>query len=145
MTGRLNLITLGVADLERSAAFYTSLGFERPAGPEGIVFLRTTGSVLALFPRDELAADVGVPAEGSGFRGVTLAANQDSRADVDTAFAAWVEAGATPVKQPEAVFWGGYSGYVADPDGHLWELAHNPASDDNLLQLQPDGSMVLRG
>lgn len=126
MTQQLTLVTLGVSDLARSEAFYTAIGFEVTRPQEGIVFLQTSTALLALFPRDELAADIGVPAEGSGFRGVTLASNQSSRAEVDAAYRDWVAAGASEVKAPEEVFWGGYSSYVADPDGHVWEIAHNP-------------------
>ena len=82
--------------------------------------------MLGLFERGALADDVGVSPAGEGFEGVTLSVNCDSVADVDTVFSAWVQAGARPVKAPTTVFWGGYSSYVADPDGHLWEIAHNP-------------------
>lgn len=136
---RLTMVTLAVADVARSTAFYESLGWSRSAASqETITFFTTQGSVVALFGRESLAHDVGVPAEGEGFRGVTLALNCDSREEVDETFAAWCAAGAEAVKQPEAVFWGGYSSYVADPDGHLWEIAHNPFSpnDENgLMQL----------
>jgi hypothetical protein len=133
----LSLITLGVADVARSTAFYESLGWQRAEASEPtITFLRlgTPGGgwvVLGLFGADHLAADAHLEAApASGFRGVTLASNQASRDDVDRVVAAFVTAGATVVKAPEAVFWGGYSGYVADPDGHLWEIAHNPFSPD---------------
>ena len=141
MPPRLTIVTLGVADLERAAGFYTSVGFERPPGPDGIVFLRTRGSVLALFGWDELAADADLheaTAMTDQFRGVTLASNQDSRGDVDEVYAQWIAAGAVPVKPPQEVFWGGYSCYVRDLDGHLWEFAHNP-----FLTLAPDGSLMM--
>jgi catechol 2,3-dioxygenase-like lactoylglutathione lyase family enzyme len=130
---RISLVTLGVADVARSTAFYESLGWRRSsASVPSTTFFNTAGPVLTLFGHDDLAADAHLPAGGSaatgarGFRGVTLAINLESRDAVDAAYAEWVAAGATEVKAPEAVFWGGYSSYVADPDGHLWELAHNP-------------------
>ena len=124
---RISLVTLGVADVARSTAFYESLGWRRSsASQESVTFFAMEGSALGLFGRDALADDAGVPSEGEGFRAVTVAITCDSRDEVDAVFAAWVDAGGTPVKQPEAVFWGGYSSYVADPDGHLWEIAHNP-------------------
>ena len=129
---RLSLVTLGVTDVARSTAFYESLGWQRStASQEAITFFSMEGSVLGLFCRDALAEDAGVDPVGSGFRGVTLALNCADRDEVDAVYAAWLDAGATPVKPPEAVFWGGYSGYVADPDGHLWELAHNPYSPND--------------
>lgn len=127
MAARLSIVTLGVADLARARSFYEGLGFERSSmSQESICFYRMAGSVLALFGWDELAEDAGVPHAGTGFRGVTLAMNLDSPGEVDRTWQRWVDAGAAPVKAPAAVFWGGYSSYVADPDGHLWELAHNP-------------------
>ncbi|MFI9271702.1 VOC family protein [Kitasatospora sp. NPDC052896] len=125
---RISIVTLGVADLDRSSAFYSALGWERSSAssPE-IVWFRTADSALGLFPVDELAADAGVPAGGEpAFRGVTLAINLESPQAVDAALAVAVAAGATVVKPPAATDWGGYSGYFEDPDGHLWELAHNP-------------------
>lgn len=124
---RLSLVTLGVADLARSRAFYAALGLEPgPASNEAVVFYDMDGVILALYGRTALADDARVAAEGQGFAGVTLAWNLTSEAEVDAAFARAVAAGAGAVKPPERVFWGGYSGYVADPDGHLWEVAHNP-------------------
>ncbi len=125
---RISIVTLGVSDLERSARFYEQLGWHRSAksSPE-IIWFRTADSVLGLFPYDELAADAGIPATGEpSFRGVTLAVNLESPDRVDAALAVAVAAGATVVKPPAATAWGGYSGYFEDPDGHLWELAHNP-------------------
>lgn len=124
---RLSLVTLGVADVARSTAFYESLGWRRtPNSDESVTFFNMAGSAFGVFGRQPLADDAGVSAAGSGFRAVSLAINVESRDLVDAVFAEWVAAGATPVKAPEAVFWGGYSSYVADPDGHLWEIAHNP-------------------
>ena len=124
---RLSLVTLGVADVARARAFYEALGLAAGAmSDENVVFFDMDGVILALYGREALAADARLSAEGGGFAGVTLAWNLESAAAVDAAFAATLAAGATPVKPPEKVFWGGYSGYVRDLDGHLWEVAHNP-------------------
>jgi uncharacterized protein len=136
---RLTMVTLGVADVARSTAFYESLGWRRSsASQETVTFFSMQGSALGLFQVESLAGDAGVAADGSGFRAVTLALNCDGRDEVDAVFDEWVAAGAEPVKRPEEVFWGGYSSYVADPDGHLWEIAHNPYSPNDA-----DGSMSL--
>jgi catechol 2,3-dioxygenase-like lactoylglutathione lyase family enzyme len=125
----LALVTLGVADVATSRAFYEALGLEA-AGFESadIAFFDMNGTVLALFGREALAADAGVPADGCGFRAVSCAFNVASEAAVDEAIAYAEACGARVVKQPERVFWGGYSGYFADPDGHLWEVAYNPVT-----------------
>jgi len=125
---RIPLVTLGVADLDRSSRFYEALGWRRTsAGNESVVFLQGEGVVLSLFGRSDLAADAGLPdAPLPAFRGLSLALNMPSEAEADRVFALALEAGATAVKPMHAVFWGGYSGYLADPDGHLWEIAHNP-------------------
>ncbi|MEJ7799490.1 MAG: VOC family protein [Ilumatobacter sp.] len=136
---RLTMVTLGVADVARATTFYESLGWRRSsASQETITFFTMEGSVLGLFGRDMLADDAGVAPEGSGFRGVSVALNCADRAEVDAVFAEWVANGATAVKQPEGVEWGGYSSYVADLDGHLWEIAHNPFSENDA-----DGRMQL--
>ncbi|HSH10892.1 MAG TPA: VOC family protein [Ilumatobacter sp.] len=133
------MVTLGVADVARSTSFYESLGWRRSSASEGsITFFSMQGSALALFQREALADDARLSPAGSGFRAVTIALNCDSRAEVDEVFAAWVAAGAVAVKQPESAEWGGYSSYVADPDGHLWEIAHNPYSPNDA-----DGRMTL--
>jgi predicted lactoylglutathione lyase len=135
---RISLVTLGVADVTRSTSFYEALGWRRSsASVEGTTFFNTEGPVLTLFGHADLADDAGVDPGRSGFRGVTLAINVGSRDEVDRVWAEWVAAGAEPVKPPEAMSWGGYSSYVADPDGHLWEIAHNPG-----FELGADG--VLR-
>ncbi|HEY1632663.1 MAG TPA: VOC family protein [Rhizomicrobium sp.] len=132
MKPRLSIVTLGVRDLERSLAFYRD-GLGLPTrnykDDEGIVFFALEGAWLALYPRCKLAEDATVDAAGSGFSGVTLAHNVPSKAGADAVFAQAVAAGARPVKPPRDVFWGGYSGYFADPDGHLWEVAFNPFTD----------------
>jgi catechol 2,3-dioxygenase-like lactoylglutathione lyase family enzyme len=136
---RISIVTLGVADLGRSIAFYEAIGWRRSAvSQDTIAFFHTAGTVLALYGREALADDAHVPASGEGFRGVTVAVNCDDRAGVDAAFAECVAAGATPVVEPHAAFWGGYSSYVADPDGHLVELAHNP-----FLPFRDDGTVDL--
>ena len=123
---RVSLITLGVADLDRARAFYAALGWEPALATEGMVVYRMDGMALGLFGRDALAADQGRPDAALGTGAVTLAQNFPDRAGVDAAFERAEAAGATVLKRPEAVFWGGYSGYYADPDGHVWEVAHNP-------------------
>jgi len=123
---RLNLVTLGVANLARARAYYDALGWRAEEATEGVVFYDLGGMKLALFGRADLAADQGRPGAVLGTGAATLAQNFRSPAEVDAAHAAALAAGATELKAPEAVFWGGYSGYVADPDGHVWEYAHNP-------------------
>jgi len=124
----LTVITLGVADLQRSRRFYSEgLGFRIARGSdENIVFLQAGGVVLGLYPRKLLAEDAMVPAAGSGFGGITLARNVASKAEVDAALAQAEHAGASILKSARDVFWGGYSGYFADPDGYTWEVAYNP-------------------
>ncbi|MBL3568983.1 glyoxalase [Rhodovulum sulfidophilum] len=123
---RVTLITLGVDDLDRARAFYEALGW-RPAEAEaGIVVFQLHGMALGLFGRAALAADQGRPEAELGTGAMTLAQNFPDRAGVDLAWEAALSAGAQPLKSPREVFWGGYSGYFADPDGHVWELAHNP-------------------
>ena len=128
MEPRVSLITLGVSDLERSIAFYRDgLGLPQRDGPPSIAFFDLRGGTwLSLYSREALAEDATVPAEGSGFRGITLAHNVSSREEADAVMAEALAAGATLVKPAQDVFWGGYSGYFADPDGHLWEVAWNP-------------------
>ncbi len=127
MDPRISLVTLGVADLETSVAFYRDgLGLPQRDGPEGIAFFVLRGTWLSLYAREALAEDASVSAEGSGFRGFTLAHNVASPEEVDALVKRAVDAGASLVKEPQKVFWGGYSGYFADPDGFLWEVAWNP-------------------
>ncbi len=136
---RISLVTLGVADVARSTAFYEKLGWKRSsASQDAITFIRLKGVVLGLFSRDALAHDAGVENTPAGFSGVTLAHNVTSPAGVDAVYKFALSCGATAVKAPEKVFWGGYSGYFADPDGHLWEIAHNP-----FAPLDEHGHMIL--
>jgi catechol 2,3-dioxygenase-like lactoylglutathione lyase family enzyme len=123
---RVSLVTLGVSDLERSGAFYGRLGWERVGDDDGVIFYRMAGAHLALWPLESLADDARVPADRSGFAGVSLAINLADEAEVDAALAVAAAAGATILKPAERVFWGGYSGYFADPDGFVWEVAYNP-------------------
>jgi uncharacterized glyoxalase superfamily protein PhnB len=125
----LSLVTLGVTDLKNSARFYEALGFIRKAqGNEGVAFFQAGACAISLFPTHELAKDAKIasPDKPGNFRGMSLAWNCKSEADADAAFERAKSAGAKPIKPPEKVFWGGYSGYFADPDGHLWEVAYNP-------------------
>ena len=129
MKPKISLITLGVNDIARSVAFYREgLGLPAPAYKPGddMVMFEMEGTWLGLFPRGALAEDAGVTESGSGFRAVTVCHNEPSREAVDATFAEALAAGATPIKQPAEVFWGGYSGYFADPDGHLWEIVWHP-------------------
>ncbi len=123
---RVSLITLGVRDLERSRVFYAALGWRPVPSPQEVVFYQLDGQVIGLFGLAPLAKDQGRPNTTLGFGAMTLAQNFADEGGVDTAFAKALQAGATQLKAPEKVFWGGYSGYFADPDGHVWEMAHNP-------------------
>ncbi len=127
MEPRISIITLGVSDLGRSVQFYRD-GLRLPLreGSDGIAFFETQGTWLALFPREALAADATVASDGTGFPGFTLAHNVRSREEVDALLHEAQAAGATIVKPSQETDWGGYSGYFADPDGYLWEVAWNP-------------------
>src|SRR3954451_17094789 len=140
MDQRLTLITLGVADLDRALRFYRDgLGWTPAAASEEgtVAFFQLHGFVLALWGRELLAEDARL-ADSGGWGGLALAQNHPSREATDRAFAHAVEAGATPLKPLAETDWGGYSGYVADPDGHPWEIAHNP-----FWPLAADGSLTL--
>lgn len=125
---RPHIVTLGYTDLKRSRHFYEQgLGFKASsASQDDIVFYPTGASVLALYPRTSLAKDANVDAKGSGFSGITLAFNVESKEAVAETLALAEKAGGSVVKAAQDVFWGGHSGYFADPDGHLWEVAWNP-------------------
>ena len=140
MEPRVSLITLGVADLERALAFYRDgLGWTlSSASVEGdVAFIQLNGMALALWSRRLLAEDARLPPD-DGWGGVALAQNHVSQQAVDAAAATAVAAGGTLLKLPEHTDWGGYSGYVADPDGHPWELAHNP-----FWELDEEGRLTL--
>lgn len=135
------IVTLGVADLARSAEFYRALGWDQRGDESaGITWFRTSGTWLGLFGYDDLAADVGVAADPpAAYRGITLALNFNNEADVDRVLAEAVGAGARLVKPAERAEWGGYSGYFADPDGHLWEAAFAPGfpvGDDGTIDIR---------
>lgn len=135
---RVTLITLGVADLAAARAFYARLGWVEHSGTEGVAFYQMHGALLGLFGREDLAQDQGREGEALGTGAMTLAQNFTTEAEVDAAFDAAIAAGGTALKRPEKVFWGGYSGYWADPDGHVWEVAMNP-----FWPLNDDGSLTL--
>lgn len=128
MNQHLHIITLGVSDLERSVTFYRETLGWRPASAttDEVAFFQAGGVVLGLYPREKLAADATVAAAGSGFAGVALAFNARSEREVDETVRDLEARGARIVKRPQKAFWGGYSAYFADPDGYLWEVAHNP-------------------
>jgi uncharacterized protein len=135
---RVSLVTLGVRDLARARAFYEALGWVTRAAPaDDVVFFQSGGMVLALWGRDQLAADSGVEDSG-GWGGVTLAHNVGSPAEVDAVIAAAEAAGAEVPRAGAQTFWGGYSGVFVDPEGHPWEVAHNPH-----WTLGEDGSVTL--
>ncbi len=139
MEPRISLVTLGVADIARARRFYEALGLTA-AGPssEHVVFFQMGGMALSLYPREALAEDARLSPAGTGFSGVTLGHNLGSREEVDAALAGAAAAGGTILKAAEDAFWGGYSGYFADPDGHVWEVAWNPH-----FALLDDGTILL--
>jgi uncharacterized protein len=139
MEQRVSLITLGVADLNRSREFYERLGWRRSmVKAEGVAFFQTGGMALALFPRHELAKDANISPDGQGLSGISLAYNIRTREEVDTVLAAAETAGAKLLKPAQDAFWGGYSGYFADLDGFPWEVAWNPS-----LRIAEDGSIQI--
>lgn len=128
MKPRISMITLGVRHLARAVSFYEEgLGFPRMDSPPEVAFFTLNGTWLGLYGREALAEDAAVASEGGGFESFALAHNVHSEAEVDEVMAQAARAGAMIVKQPEKADWGGYSGYFADLDGHLWEVAYNPA------------------
>jgi catechol 2,3-dioxygenase-like lactoylglutathione lyase family enzyme len=128
MKQRLHLITLGVRDFEKSKRFYTeTLGWKpSSASNDDIAFFQAGGVVLGLYPREKLAEDAMTSPEGSGFSGITLAYNTGSEAEVDEIIGDLRSKGVKITKEPQKVFWGGYSSYFADPDDYHWEVAYNP-------------------
>jgi uncharacterized protein len=138
MEQRVSLVTLGVADLARARAFYEGLGWSTRAKPgDDVVFFQAGGMIVALWDRARLAQDSGVQDEG-GYGGITLAHNVRSPEEVDAVLAQAAAAGATIPREGAETFWGGYSGIFLDPDGHPWEVAHNPH-----WTLAEDGSVIL--
>ena len=137
MEQRLSLVTLGVKDVDRARNFYEALGWRVTSGGEDIAFFQTGCLVVALWDRARLAEDSAV-ADGGGWGGVTLAHNVRSNDEVDAVIDEAKTAGATIGREPAPTFWGGYSAVFIDPDGHPWEIAHNPD-----WRLAPDGAVVL--
>ena len=135
---RVTLITLGVHDLARSRAFYKALGWHPHSETDTISFYQLQGAALGLYPLANLADDMDRPATGLGTGAMTVGQNFATEEAVDAAWHTALQAGATPIQVPQAVSWGGYSGYFADPDGHVWELAVNP-----FWPLAEDGSLTL--
>jgi hypothetical protein len=127
MKPRISMITLGVEDLSKSTEFYHSgLGFPKLDSPPEVRFFNLNGSWLGLYDRASLAEDAMVSSEGSGFNNFALAHNVATEEEVDQVVEQALKAGATLAKKAQKTSWGGYSGYFKDPDGHLWEVAHNP-------------------
>lgn len=140
MKPRLNIVTLGVSDLKRSRDFYRdALGWEPGQGSDNnIVFYGQGGIVFALYPLNGLAEDANLPPARSGFPGVTLAINMDSKEAVDQLYRQITGNGGTPLVEPRETFWGGYDCYFADPDGHTWEIAWAP-----FWKFDEQGSLLL--
>ncbi len=141
MQPRISIITLGVEDLQRSYEFYTELGLASSKTPEdGIIFFKTSGTCLALYPLSALAEDVSedLKVAKTGFSGITLAHNTQTQIEVDQILAKVASIGGKIVKPAQDVFWGGYSGYFSDPDGYLWEVAYGDCWEFN-----QDGSLVI--
>lgn len=141
MQPRISLVTLGVRDVGRARSFYEALGFEASsASNDSVAFFAAGGAVLGLYGRKALADDATVQDSTSGFSGIALAHNVASEAEVEAVLNEAAAAGGRIIKPAQRVFWGGYSGYFADPDGHLWEVAHNPGfplDAEGRLQLPP--------
>lgn len=133
---RVTLITLGVADLDRAVAFYNAIGWEPSEVMEKVAFYDMNGMKFGFYTLDGLAEDMQRPVSDLGMGAMTLGQNFPTEAEVDAAFDAAIAAGGTVVTRPDKIFWGGYSGYFADPDGHVWEYAMNP-----FWELDEDGHL----
>jgi predicted lactoylglutathione lyase len=141
MEQRVSLVTLGVEDLDRARAFYEALGWQSGAAPaDDVVFFQAGGMVFALWGREQLTEDSAVDEDPGGYGGVTLAYNARGREEVDAVIEEARAAGARIGREPAETFWGGYSGVFIDPDGHPWEVAHNPH-----WTVAEDGSVTLAG
>ena len=128
MEQRVSLITLGVRDAARAAAFYDALGWQRAQSPDGVVAYDLIGSTLGLYPLEMLAKDLGLPLEDLGHGAATYSYNVRTKEEVAPVLAAAEAAGGRVIKPAHDIFWGGHIGYFADPEGHIWEVAHNPFS-----------------
>ncbi|HOY48457.1 MAG TPA: VOC family protein [Flavobacteriales bacterium] len=138
MNQRISFITLGVKNLQIMRTFYTQVfGWTLLKDSDGIVFFKLNGFILGLFPSHELAEDANVSEIGSGFKSFSLSINLNSEKEVDLLFQELISKGARSLKSPERVFWGGYRGYIADPEDNLWELAYNP-----FLKMDEKGNVV---
>jgi predicted lactoylglutathione lyase len=137
MQQSLSLVTLGVRDLDRARSFYAALGWLPALDVQETLFYELNGVVLTLWGRDKLAADTGVADGGATWSGITLAHNVASREEVDAIVALARDAGGTVTREPAETFYGGYAGVFRDPDGHAWEVAHNPG-----FGLGQDGGIV---
>jgi catechol 2,3-dioxygenase-like lactoylglutathione lyase family enzyme len=140
MQQRISLITLGARDMTALGAFYERLGWERVKSPDGVIAFDLLGQTLGLFPVEKLAEDIGVPVDSLGHGAIALAHNLPDRGGVEALMARAQAAGARVLKPATASFWGGFHGYFADPEGHVWEIAHNPFSP-----LGPDGAFRWNG
>ncbi len=139
MEQRLTIVGLGVTNLEISHRFYEEIfGWKKlPSSNENISFFQLNGILLSLYPREKLAEDAEISHKGSGFKAFSLAYNTRTKEEVDLVINTLGNKGVTIIKQPQEVFWGGYSGYIADPDGNLWEIAFNP-----YLPLDEKGNVI---
>lgn len=137
MEQRISFLTIGAKDLNKLKQFYIEKFNWAPLKDDGIVFFKLNGIILSLFPADELAADAGVPQNGSGFKKFTLAINYRSEKEVDDVFKSLQGRGVQIIKSPQKASWGGYSGYVADIEGNLWEIAYNP-----FLEMDKTGNVL---
>lgn len=140
MKQSIALVTLGVGDYERAKAFYAALGWTPEREMEETAFYQANGVVLVLWARSKLADDMGIPDDGASWSGIALAHNVGSREEVDAITRLAREAGAEITREPAETFYGGYASGFRDPDGHAWEVAHNPG-----FALTPDGSVTLGG
>jgi len=138
MQQRLSFLTFGVKDLDAMKSWYiTKFGWKPIKDSDGIVFFKLNGIILGLFPADELAEDIGIKENGKGFKRFSMAINCNSEKEVDDVFANFGKSGVDIIRKPEKVFWGGYRGYIADPEQNYWEIAYNP-----FLKMDAEGNVL---